>query len=154
MSGALILKIVTLLVAAFGAICGIVMWFVPVFSLDGFTTGIVIIAFNLVFALAELKPSILVEKFLPFLLSPLGRALYLTFIGLIFAGTYGLWIACWVIFWLLAAIHYLIFFTGNTIIPNEFKTGFTEVPDGSAAQEQQQGISPDARFADSGAQNQ
>jgi hypothetical protein len=135
---AIILKCISLFVALFGTICAIVLWFLGGFNLGGFTTGVVLLFLNVLIGLAELRPSLWVEKHFAFLLNAFGRALFLVVIGLIFAGDYGLWIACWVIYWVLAGAYLLIYFTGDSIVPNAMNATFKRVPDANAAK----GISP------------
>jgi hypothetical protein len=128
MDRALILKCVSLLVTLFGTICSIVMWFLGKFNLGGFTTGVVLIFLNVLIGLAELHPALWVEKHFAFLLSALGRAGFLAMIGLIFAGDHGLWIACWVIYWVLGAFYLLIAFTGDSLVPNAMGAKFKGSP--------------------------
>jgi hypothetical protein len=120
-------KVISLVVALYGIICGIVMWFLPIFTLSGFTTGIALIVLNALIGLAELRPDILIKKYFVFLGDSLGRGLYLILIGLFFAGPGGLWIATWVIFWLLGTVYVVLYFTKADVGPNQ---GFKEVSGG------------------------
>jgi hypothetical protein len=131
----LILKCAALLIALFGVICGIVIWFVPQFSLEGLTTGLVVILLNGLIFLAELRPAVLIETSVPFLRTAFGRSVHLVIIGLLFAGTDGLAIACWVIFWVFAGVYLLIGFVGDRF-PGIMNSGFRQMPANGGGQTQ------------------
>jgi hypothetical protein len=130
---AIVLKCLSLLVALFGTVCAIVMWFLGGFNLGGFTTGIALILLNVLIGLAELRPSLWVEQLCPFLLKPIGKCLFLVTIGVIFAGGYWLWIACWVTYWLLAGVYLLVHFVAGSLVGNATNAGFKQVPDPETA---------------------
>jgi hypothetical protein len=109
----LVVKLLTLLVAALGAICGLVRWFIldglHKFTFHGFATGCVVIFLNAMLATSEII-TLQIEDNYAYIQTPIGKAIQLFLIGLIFGGAWGLSIALWVIYWMLAVGYLVIYF--------------------------------------------
>jgi hypothetical protein len=138
-TGAFILKLLSLVVSLYGVIVGIVIWFVPEFGLGAVTTGIAVIFLNALILIFEVRPSKFFVTYLKFLTLSGGRAALLITLGLIYAGPNGLGIASWVIFWVLAGLYIILYFAGETVIPDpEDGLGFKHAPEEPPPQPQQQ----------------
>jgi hypothetical protein len=124
-----VFKFMAILVSLYGAIIGIVIWFVPSFNLPGFTTGIALIFVNVVILVFEVRPPEFLATYLKFLSLSGGRAALLITLGLLYADVTGVGIASWVIFWLLAGGYIVLHFTDHKVIPGAGDSqGFQPVP--------------------------
>jgi hypothetical protein len=112
------IKAVTMLLAAFGVIVGIVRWFI----LEGhsrfhaFTTGFAVILLCAMLLTCELV-TLPFEEHYRYIQTPAGKAAQLGVIGLILGGSPPLWIASWTLFWVLAVIYLLVHFFDIELAP-------------------------------------
>jgi hypothetical protein len=127
----------TIVVALLGVASGIATWFLVAadhkFSVDGFTSGLALVALNLLIGFAIVKPPKWFTEHFDFLFNGFGRGIFLLVVGLLFAGTHGLFVACWVIYWLLGAVYLALFFSGKAVLLTGGQ-GFKEAPDSEEPQ--------------------
>jgi hypothetical protein len=123
-----ILKIGNLFLTAFAGVCGIVKWFEPKFTIGGLMNGFLILAVCAVIFLIELS-QVNVAQYLGFLRFAWGKGVLFLLLGALFAEGWGLWIACWVIFWFWGIVIIVLAFvkpSGATPVSS------TPAPDGYA----------------------
>jgi hypothetical protein len=132
----LALVVATLLVALLGVGSGIAAWFLAErdgrFGVDGFTSGVALVALNVLLGLAAVRPPQLVSQHFAFLLNGFGRGAFLVVVGLLLAGSHGLFIACWVVYWVLAAVYFALFLTGTPITLDD-RGDFKKAPEAAPA---------------------
>jgi hypothetical protein len=94
-----IIKVGNLFLTAFAAVCGIVKWFEPDFSIGGLMNGFLVLIVSAILFSVELAP-VTVVQYLSFLRFGWGKGILFILLGTLFAERWALWMACWVIFWL------------------------------------------------------
>jgi hypothetical protein len=130
MFGRIALKVASIIVTINGLICAFLLWFLPwhAFLLSGFTTGLALIFLNSLILIAEIKPSLLIEKYLNFLLIPYGRAGFLIGLGFLYADQWVFVIVCWVFYWVLAMVYIIIGLAGPPYSTELMTGGFESLP--------------------------
>ena len=94
----LVLKIWTMIVALFGIGISITMWVYPFFTAAGFLEGVVLIVIQVMMFLVEVVDVSFWDYF-RFMKTSWGRSALHFIIGALVAGTYGIWIGAWVVYW-------------------------------------------------------
>jgi hypothetical protein len=98
-----IVKYGNVVLGGFGVICGIVKWFEPKFSINGLINGFLAIGLCILLILIETTQTDFTH-YIPFIKCSWGKGVLFLLAGSLFAESWGLWIACWVIFWLWGAL--------------------------------------------------
>jgi uncharacterized membrane protein YuzA (DUF378 family) len=109
------MKIFSLVVIVFGITCSVLMGLFRYNTISGVPRGIAFLALNTLFLLAEIKPSILVHDDSNMLLVPYGRSAFLVGIVLLYATSSVPWFLCWMYFWFLAIVYFIVGLCGDRL---------------------------------------
>jgi hypothetical protein len=137
MAVAQVLRVFSLLVSLFGVVSGVFKLFYPELVIETCTTGFVAIFYNVLTFVADLGAWIQLPAFfesrLGFLYDARARGVFLMTIGLLLGGHGPLYVASWIIFWLVAGIYICLFFI---IGDRAAKSDFRAMPENSDAHAQ------------------